>query len=37
VEREIRMWFMGEFLGKNDETPAWRLVVKVPDASRGTK
>jgi hypothetical protein len=37
VEREIRMWFMGEFLGKNDEAPGWRLVVKVPDSSQATK
>jgi hypothetical protein len=37
MEREIRMWFMGEFLGKNDEAPEWRLVVKVPDSSQATK
>jgi hypothetical protein len=37
VEREIRLWFMGEFLGKNDEAPEWRLVVKVPDSSQATK
>ena len=33
--REIRMWFMEEFIEKNGEAPASRLVVKVPDSSKG--